>query len=78
MLGKPASPCHITDMSLAELISETATLSPAEQKELTAFLAILRMKQSGEWDEAVTDGESQDRRGWISLNDVKRQLAQGA
>lgn len=63
-------------MSLAELISETASLSPAEQKELAAFLAILRMKQSGEWDEAVTAGDGQDRQGWVSLEDVKRQLSE--
>ncbi len=63
-------------MSLAELKTETAALSPTEQKELAAFLAVLRMKQSGEWGEAVTSGESQDRRGWISLEDAKRQLSE--
>jgi hypothetical protein len=28
-------------------------LAPAEKKELAVFLAILRMKQSGEWDDAA-------------------------
>lgn len=61
-------------MSLAELKTETAALTPAEQKELAAFLAVLRMKQSSEWDEAVATGSTPDHQGWISLEDAKRQL----
>jgi hypothetical protein len=61
-------------MSLAELKNETAALTPSEQKELAAFLAVLRMKQSGEWDEATVSEAAPERQGWISLEDAKRQL----
>jgi hypothetical protein len=37
-------------MSLAELKKECSALSPEEQCELAAFLAVVRMKQSGEGD----------------------------
>jgi len=61
-------------MSLAELKTESAALRPEEQRELAAFLAVIRMKQSGEWDEATTPQETSDRPGWISLDEAKRQL----
>lgn len=61
-------------MSLAELKKESAALQPEEQRELAAFLAVIRMKQSGEWDEATTKTDLPKREGWISLDDAKRQL----
>jgi hypothetical protein len=63
-------------MSLAELKNESASLTPSEQKELAAFLAVLRMKQSGEWDEATDSGVAPERQGWITLEDAKRQLTE--
>jgi hypothetical protein len=50
-------------MSLADLKQESAALPPEEQKELAAFLAVLRMQRSGEWEDATagvegTDGET--------------------
>ena len=53
-------------MSLAELKNESAALTPSEQKELAAFLAVLRMKQSGEWDEATDSEVAPERRGMAS------------
>jgi hypothetical protein len=61
-------------MSLAELKIETAALTPEEQQELAAFLVVLRMKQSTEWDEATASGKTPDRQGWISLEEAKRQF----
>jgi hypothetical protein len=61
-------------MSLAELIRESAALRPEEQRELAAFLAVVRMKQTGEWDEATTKPALPEREGWISLDEAKRQL----
>ena len=61
-------------MSLAELKNESAALRTDEQRELAAFLAVIRMKQSGEWDDATTIPEATTREGWISLDDAKRQL----
>lgn len=61
-------------MSLAELKKESAALRPEEQRELAAFLAVIRMKQSGEWDEATTKTDSPEREAWISLSEAKRQL----
>jgi hypothetical protein len=62
-------------MTLTEIMIEAAALNPVEQKELAAFLAVLIMKQSSEWDEAVTNRETPDCRGWIPLGDAKRQLS---
>jgi hypothetical protein len=61
-------------MSLAELKNESAALRPEEQRELAAFLAVIRMQQCGEWDEATATRKSPNREGWISLDEAKRQL----
>lgn len=61
-------------MSLAELKKESAALRPEEQRELAAFLTVIRMKQSGEWDEATVTADSPEREGWVSLSEAKRQL----
>jgi hypothetical protein len=61
-------------MSLAELKRESAALRPEEQRELAAFLAVARMKQSGEWDEATIEPTLPEREGWASLDEAKRQL----
>lgn len=61
-------------MSLAELKNESATLRAEEQKELAAFLAVIRMKQSGEWNDATAKLEAPNHQGWVSLDDAKRQL----
>lgn len=57
-------------MSLAELKTESAALKPDEQRELAAFLTVLRMKQSGAWDEATQDNPG----AWVSFEEAKRQL----
>ena len=61
-------------MSLAELKNESANLRTEEQRELAAFLAVIRMKQSGEWSDATTKPEAPNHHGWVSLDDAKRQL----
>lgn len=61
-------------MSLAEIKKESATLPPEEQRELAAFLTVIRMNQSGEWDEATAPQEETDREGWISLAEAKLRL----
>lgn len=63
-------------MSLAELKTETAALSPSEQKELAAFLTVLRMKQSSEWEEALRADTTAEARGWVTLEDAKMQLGE--
>ena len=61
-------------MSLAELKKESAALRPEEQRELAAFLAVARMKQTGEWDEATSGSATTEREGWVTLEEAKRQL----
>jgi len=61
-------------MSLVELKNESAALRPEEQRELAAFLTAIRMRQSGEWDEATAEQGRADHQGWISLGEAKRQL----
>ncbi|MEI6819842.1 MAG: hypothetical protein WCL19_09600 [Verrucomicrobiota bacterium] len=58
-------------MSLAELKNESATLRAEEQRELAAFLAVIRMKQSGEWNDATSKPEAPNHQGWVSLDDAK-------
>ena len=73
-LGKTAHSCYLPTMFLAELKRESAALRPEEQRELAAFLAVARMKQSGEWDEATIEPTLPEREGWASLDEAKRQL----
>ena len=61
-------------MSLAELKTESAGLRPEEQRELAAFLTVLRMKQTGEWEEATAGPDTPEHHGWVSLDEAKRQL----
>lgn len=74
LLGKTTRSCHSLTMSLAELKKETAALQPEEQRELAAFLAVIRMQQSGDWDEATARTDLPEREGWVSLSDATRQL----
>lgn len=57
-------------MSLAEIMAETKTLAPSEQKEFAAFLTVLRMKSSGDWEQAIVE---EKREGWVSLEEGVRQ-----
>jgi hypothetical protein len=61
-------------MSLAEIKKQTAALRPEEQRELAAFLTVIRMNQTGEWSEATEMRDLSDREGWVSLDEAKRQL----
>jgi hypothetical protein len=61
-------------MSLAEIKKETAALRPEEQRELAAFLTVIRMNQTGEWSEATGMRDIPGREGWVSLDEAKRQL----
>ncbi len=73
-LGNELDSCDPTRMSLAELKNESAALRPDEQRELAAFLAVIRMQQSGEWDAATSVRDAPERQGWVSLDEAKRQL----
>ena len=61
-------------MSLAEIKKETAALRPEEQRELAAFLTVIRMNQCGEWSEATAEQELPNREGWVSLDEAKRRF----
>jgi hypothetical protein len=63
-------------MSLAEIQKQAASLSSEDRRKLAAFLTTLRMKETGEWEEAIR-GFEQDRSGWVSLEDAKRRLLGG-
>jgi len=63
-------------MSLTEVQKEAAALSAEERRKLAAFLTTLRMKETGEWEQA-TAGDPRDRAGWVSLDDAKRRLLGG-
>jgi len=63
-------------MTLTEVQKEAASLNADERQKLAAFLATLRMKETGEWEEA-TRPETGDRTGWVSLDEAKRRLLNG-
>lgn len=63
-------------MSLAEIMTGTEALTPAEQKELAAFLTVLRMKGNGEWDGATGGVANENREGWVTLEQSKRKPAE--
>jgi hypothetical protein len=53
--------------------AQAAALSAEDRRKLAAFLTALRMKETGDWDR-VTSQDTQDRTGWISLDEAKRRL----
>ena len=63
-------------MSLTEVQTQAASLSAEERRKLSAFLTMLRMKETGERGHA-TKPETQDRAGWVSLDEAKRRLLGG-
>ncbi len=66
---------HVAFMSLAEIMAEVEVLEASDQKKLAAFLTVLRMKKTGEWEDAEAKLNSGSREGWVSAEEVKRQLA---
>ncbi|MEI7822270.1 MAG: hypothetical protein WCK55_15260 [Verrucomicrobiota bacterium] len=63
-------------MSLSEMQSEVIALSAEERRKLAAFLTALRMKDTGEWEQATRVSAS-DRAGWVSLDEAKQRLLGG-
>lgn len=64
---------YFQPMSLAEVQTQAAALSPEERRKLAAFLTALRMKETGEWQQATQPG-APNRDGWIALDEAKRRL----
>jgi len=75
-LGSGAAACQFLSMSLSEVQREVTALSADERRKLAAFLTALRMKDTGEWEQATQPGES-DRTGWVSLDEAKQRLLRG-
>ena len=63
-------------MSLSEVEKEVIALSAGERRKLAAFLTALRMKDTGEWEQATRTG-GPDRAGWVSLDEAKQRLLGG-
>lgn len=63
-------------MTLSELQREAVALGAEERRKLAAFLTALRMKETGEWDQA-TRPEAPERSGWVSLDEAKQRLLGG-
>lgn len=72
-LGRDGASWHFRGMSLTEVQAQAAALSPEERHKLAAFLTVLRMKETGEWDQ-VTLPNAGERSGWVSLEEAKRKL----
>jgi hypothetical protein len=69
---------NLADMSLAEVQNQAAALSPQERRKLAAFLVTLRMKETGEWGDATSAERTEERSGWVSLEETKRRLGRSA
>jgi len=54
-------------MTLSEVQKEVIALSAEERRKLAAFLTALRMKETGDWEQA-TRPAAPDRTGWVSLD----------
>ena len=63
-------------MNLSDLQREAVALSAEERRKLAAFLTTLRMKETGEWEQATRPG-APDRSGWVSLEEAKQRLLGG-
>ena len=63
-------------MTLDEVQKEAVALSAEERSKLAAFLAALRMKETGEWAQ-VTQPAAPERSGWVSLDEAKKRLLGG-
>ena len=63
-------------MSLSEVQREVIALSAEERCKLAAFLTALRMKDTGEWEQATRAG-GLGREGWVSLEEAKQRLLGG-
>jgi hypothetical protein len=63
-------------MSLSEVQREVTALSAEERRKLAAFVTALRMKDTGEWEQA-TRPATPDRTGWVSLEEAKQRLLGG-
>jgi hypothetical protein len=72
-LGESGKTCQLPGMSLSEIQAQASVLNSEERRKLAAFLTFLRMKETGEWDEA-TSQDTRDRTGWISLDEAKCRL----
>ena len=75
-LGSGAAACHFQSMSLSEVQREVTALSAEERRKLAAFLTALRMKDTGEWEQAMQPAGA-DRTGWVSLEEAKKRLLGG-
>ena len=60
-------------MSFTEMQTQAAALPEEERRKLAAFLTMLRMKETGEWEHA-TKLEAEGRTGWVSLEEARRRL----
>ena len=60
-------------MSFTEVQTQAAALPAEERRKLAAFLTMLRMKETGEWEHA-TKPEAEDHTGWVSLEEARRRL----
>ena len=60
-------------MSFTEVQTQAAALPTEERRKLAAFLTMLRMKETGEWEHA-TKPEAEDRTGWVSLEEARLRL----
>ena len=56
-------------MTLTEVQAQAAMLNVEQRRKLAAFLATLRMKETGEWDR-----DTRGRGSWISFDDANRRL----
>jgi hypothetical protein len=65
-------------MSMAELMRVLASLPVGQQNELAAFLLHLRLQQDPAWRAEMTRKiDDKESSNWISLDDLKKDLAQG-
>jgi len=75
-LGRCRIARQFRGMSLTELEAHAIVLSADDRRKLIAFLLVLHLKETGEWERA-TRNDDEGLSGWISLGDAKSKLLGG-
>ncbi len=73
-LRTPARPANFGTMSLEDIQEESAHLPLVDRRKLVAFLTVLDMKETGEWQRVTDRGNDQKPEKWIPLDEARRRL----
>ena len=74
VLRTPAHPANFDAMKLEDIQEEAIHLPLVERRKLVAFLTVLDMKETGEWQRATNPENDGKPEKWIPLEEARRRL----